>query len=290
MTHDRADHCPSRRRPTRRRPTCRRPTCRRPTCRLGRLAAGLAVAAVALAGCTNPYREAYVHLAGDPGTGPAGGLTAEPLAAAAPPEAFLSEDLTADGLDLLERGYVCIGRAVFLGPRASVTEALEQATDVGAEIVLVSRAYVDTIQDVVTRSRWRAVGSYHCAGGHGHHHHGLDYVIVEEPVVFTYDRYYHGATFWAPCSPPPRGMHLRDLTLEERRRLGSNRGAVLMAAIRGMPAFEADLVPGDVIRAIDGAEISGAEDLRARLRIAEGRAVTLRIARPDVTIDRLVGP
>jgi len=68
--------------------------------------------------------------------------------------------------------------------------------------------------------------------------------------------------------------------------------------LESAPPFEVDAIV-DLMRAVvdpqtwdsvDGAEISGAEDLRARLRIAEGRAVTLRIARPDVTIDRLVGP
>jgi len=48
--------------------------------------------------------------------------------------------------------------------------------------------------------------------------------------------------------PPIFGTHIKDLTPEIRQQIGSNKGMLVYAVIKGSPAFEADILKGDVLK------------------------------------------
>ena len=56
------------------------------------------------------------------------------------------------------------------------------------------------------------------------------------------------------------GIFTRDLGDEERQKYETNRGAVIQLVVDETPAFNADLLPGDYIKSIDGNRIASSAD------------------------------
>jgi len=77
------------------------------------------------------------------------------------------------------------------------------------------------------------------------------------------------------------GIRPQSLKDEEARQFGYPQGSVIVTAVyRGAPAATEGLRPGDVITAVNGGAINGAEDLLARVAaLAPGDAVRLTVRR-----------
>jgi len=77
------------------------------------------------------------------------------------------------------------------------------------------------------------------------------------------------------------GIRPQSLKSEEARQFGFPQGSVIVTAVyRGAPAAAEGLRPGDVITAVNGGNISGAEDLLARIAaLAPGDAVRVTVRR-----------
>jgi len=77
------------------------------------------------------------------------------------------------------------------------------------------------------------------------------------------------------------GIRPRSLKPEEARQFGFPEGSVIVTAVyRGAPAVTEGVRPGDVIIAVEGRPISGAEELLSRIAaLAPGDAVTLTVRR-----------
>lgn len=92
------------------------------------------------------------------------------------------------------------------------------------------------------------------------------------------------------------GVRIQDLTPELADAMGvdAREGAVVAQVIRGSPADEADLEPGDIITAVDGQPVSNAADMRNKiglLRVGERAELTvLREGRTLTLAVTLRGP
>jgi Do/DeqQ family serine protease len=77
------------------------------------------------------------------------------------------------------------------------------------------------------------------------------------------------------------GIRPQSLKPEEARQFGFPEGSVIVTAVyRGAPAASEGIQRGDVITAVDGGAINGAEDLLARIAaLSPGQPVTLTIRR-----------
>lgn len=95
------------------------------------------------------------------------------------------------------------------------------------------------------------------------------------PSIFVKRRYSLGANY-------------RDLTDEERRQLQSNRGAYVISVIDDSPAYESDILPGDVIVALNGNAANGQDGLSDLVKASEGRDVELIIIRQGVRLTKTV--
>jgi S1-C subfamily serine protease len=74
----------------------------------------------------------------------------------------------------------------------------------------------------------------------------------------------------------------------ERQELQSNKGAVVRVVVDGTPAFNADLLVGDVIVAIDGVAVSSVQSLSESLDVRRGRLVTFSVVRRGQRIQKAV--
>jgi len=84
------------------------------------------------------------------------------------------------------------------------------------------------------------------------------------------------------------GIIMRDLTDAERQELQTNKGAAVRLIVDGTPAFDADILVGDVITGIDGVAVSSAQTFRELLRERRGRLVSLSILRRGQHIEKAV--
>ena len=57
-------------------------------------------------------------------------------------------------------------------------------------------------------------------------------------------------------------MHVNDLTDDLRKQLGSNRGVVVNVVVKGSPAFNADIMRGDIITQINKEIVSDVQRFR----------------------------
>ena len=74
-------------------------------------------------------------------------------------------------------------------------------------------------------------------------------------------------------------MHLRVLTPEERKAIERNTGVGVIYPINGTPAFDADILAGDILLSIDGEKLSDGQRLKFLLGSKRGSEVSILIHR-----------
>jgi len=61
------------------------------------------------------------------------------------------------------------------------------------------------------------------------------------------------------------GVKDRDLSDRERQQFQTNHGVYVETVVDGTPAYQNDILPGDIITAVDGSVIDGESNLNERL-------------------------
>jgi membrane-associated protease RseP (regulator of RpoE activity) len=239
-------------------------------------------------GCaTNGYSEFYSN---------APGITPEIVAAtrSGPPPAqpVIAYAPGFDGLvDAYGRkGYAPIGHSSFSsGHSEGDGDAVAQARKVGADIVvIIDPAYagsnttsvpitVPTTSTSQTSATATAYGTDGTATAYGNST-TTTYGTRTSYVPMTVHRYEYGAVYFVKIRYS-LGAQFRDLTDDERRQLQSNRGAVVTAVIDGSPAYVSDVIPGDIIVALNGQAANGHDGLMSLLMANTGRTVELTVIR-----------
>lgn len=166
------------------------------------------------------------------------------LAKGESPEILLytnTDDFNAHIKSLKEKGYLKIGTWIGLAQyKSSVNKkrALKEAKKVGATVVMSSSMFIGTdfyvLQKVVPPEP-----------------------IVEEPVPATPVK---TETLETPEKNEATkiGVEFRNLSIEERRDIERNKGAYVINVIDDLPAFEANIIPGDILIKVNGLEIKDA--------------------------------
>lgn len=222
-----------------------------------------------LAACANPYADAYQPVI------PAARTL--PVAADWKPEVRLlpSGSAEAESRALLRRGYVLIGTATFTGRDTARSDAETQARAVGAPVVLLSQEYQSTqrgvtpVQHPVMVPVTRTVTDR--ASGQSYRETVWTRTTVTRYEPYTYELYTLSATFWAPGQPGGLGAVVQEPSDDTRQKNKTNKGAEVFAVVTGSPAFAADLLPGDLITALDGQAVDTPQDFSARLPDLYGR-------------------
>ena len=84
------------------------------------------------------------------------------------------------------------------------------------------------------------------------------------------------------------GVISRDLSDDERQVLQSNKGAAISVVVNETPAFDADLLAGDIIVAMDGVQIQNNVAFGELQRANRGRAIKLTIVRRGQQLEKSV--
>ena len=197
------------------------------------------------------------------------------------------------------RGYAVIGHASFnSGRRESDEAAIQQGRDVGADLVLIlNPRYTGSVTTSIpittpTTSTAYSSGSATAYGAGG------PVTVLGSGTTTTYGT----STTYVPMTVHRSdyaavyfvkrkwmlGASLRDLNDDERQELQTNRGVIVRAIVDSSPAYNADILVGDVIVAVGGAAVSDQRSLDALLEPHRGREVKVTVLRRGQRIENSV--
>jgi hypothetical protein len=214
------------------------------------------VLAIQLVGCANPNADFYQSYAiGQPI------ISYDEYAPCdGPVQTIASPNFKQYFQELLRRGYAPVGQSSFEGAEKviSIADFIRRAQDVGACIVLVT-----------------SQASY------GQKSMMMSYSIQRyntRAIYFTKVKLRFGAGI-APASS----------LLEQE--IGHKGGLVITAIVRGGAAYQADILEGDVIMAVDGTRLNGADNValfQSITRKKSGQTVQVEIWRKGVILSKAV--
>ena len=264
------------------------------------LPASLAAVVIAtlLSGCVSGYTTFYK---------PSAGATPEVIAAkrAAPPPAIpiVERAQPSDAQTILDayakRGYAMIGNAMFNTGRPETEDsAIRQAQTVGADLVLIlNPKYTGTITSNIPITTPTTTTSYSTGTATAYGAGGLvtaygsgtttTYGTTTNYIPIAINRSDYGAVFFVK-QKLGLGLFTRDLNDSERQQLQTNKGAVVRVVVDETPAFNADLLVGDIIVAVDRISISGTKMFNDILRDRVGKPVSLSLIRRGQRIEKTV--
>lgn len=179
----------------------------------------------------NPYAKSYVSR-----------MTA-PTGTAEKPRLFAGSDKVTDYYRLLEDGYDMLGYSSFETGDVPPDEALQQAADVHATLVLVYNTGVDHVANRQNRK-------------------ADDAESKPDGTIYQYF-----ATYWAKLPTPLLGLHV------QRERPDDDAGLEVMAVIKNSPAAESGLLRGDVLTKIGDVELHRPEQLSQAAQRYSGQSV-----------------
>lgn len=243
------------------------------------------------AGCSNPYARFYK---GNPDARAM--LNYDPIAEDL--QIYSTNSFDKDVRDLVRRGYQPIGESSFnTGENAPEHQLREQAKKIGAHVALVSSQYTNTTSGAIPLSVPRVTNSYSNAtataygsgGTVNAYGSGTTTTYGSETVMMPYSvaRYDVGVVYLAKVRSRV-GIHPAPIDDAIRRRIQTNSGVLVDLVTEGTTAFQADILPGDVILAVGGDSIQSDTHYIQLLDKFEGQTVSFKLDRDGKRIEKQI--
>lgn len=253
-------------------------------------------ASVTIAGCTNDYGKFYTA---------ALGATPEAISAirasVAPQMPSVERSTFGNSEQLLasysKRGYLVIGESSFnSGQRVSDEDAVKQGQEVGADLVLIFMPqYTGSVTSSVPITTPTTNTSYTTANATSYGPGGpvsaygnattTTYGSNTTYIPVTINRSDYGAIYFVK-GRFRIGAFVRNLNDLERQSLQTNQGVVVVTIVDDTPAYRADVLPGDMIVAMDGERVSNQEGFTRMASARKGRPINLSLIRQGQTIEK----
>ena len=194
---------------------------------------------------------------------------------------YAASNPTNDVRDLFRNGYFLIGASAFQGPPQSDGALMSQAKKVGADVVLLSSAYLGSQQTAVPWIQYQPGQTYTTtssgtvnanAWGSGGYAYGTgNYygsstttspgTFSTQVIPVTVHRYQYEAGFFRRMPPTILGVLSQPLPPEIRQQLERNTGVFAWVVRSGSPAFNANILEGDVVLKMNGEDVMSDADL-----------------------------
>ncbi|HMI82806.1 MAG TPA: PDZ domain-containing protein [Polyangiaceae bacterium] len=249
-------------------------------------------------GCASGYQTFYT---------PAAGATPAAIAAnraSAPPATpTLERSAPGDAESMLanykKRGYVMVGHSMFnSGTNESEASALKQGQAIGADLVLViNPQYRGSVTSNIPITTPTSTTSYTAGSATAYGPAGpvtaygsastTTYGNKTTYMPMTVHRSDYGAIYFVK-QRFTLGAFVRDLNDGERQELQTNQGVVVLTIVDDTPAFRADILPGDVIAAIDGVTVPNQAGFGKMTSERKGKLVTITLVRRGDRVEKTV--
>jgi PDZ domain len=210
-----------------------------------------------------------------------------------------SNDPKVDNHNALRAGYVPIGSADFYANARKVSQSqlVAQAKSVGASLVLIHTSFRDTVSGSVpftvpnapivsTVSTSGTVNSYGSGGYATGTYSGTGTITTPGgsttyQMPYQFDRNNYDATFWVKrdTSKIMLGINPGPLTDAQRHELQRNSGIVAAVVVNGTPAFQANILEGDILLKINDEDLIEPATMVAQTEKYAGQTVTFQILR-----------
>jgi membrane-associated protease RseP (regulator of RpoE activity) len=263
-----------------------------------------------LGGCGNPCSTFYTDFTG----GKSVLENPDVIIPTGEPKLIQGSNIEKDIKRMLEDGYLFLGKSEFeegesyqyayqyiLQHRDSVNvwgkkyitshDAFIHAKKIHADTVIVYSQYAHTVSGSMPMTVPNMQTSYdsgtiYGSGGGFANYSGSSTTYGSTTTYIPYQirRYDYLATYWVKIKPPRLGIYFEDLTDELRKKIESNKGVYITVVIKDSPAFNADLLSGDVIRKLNDTEVIDRTHFGKLLAENKGQQITLEIFRNDKTI------
>jgi hypothetical protein len=245
---------------------------------------------IVLAGCENPYSKYYTDLTGGKSVldNPNVILPTEK------PTLIRGSNPDIDDKAMMEDGYLPLGFSIFNAGDINHNDALKHAKKIHACTVVTYCEYTNTVSGIAPMTVPTTQTSYHSGSVYGSggfaNYSGTSttYGSTTSYIPYSYNRYDYYASYWIKAKTIRLGIHWNDLTEELRKKAGSNKGVYITAIVKGSPAFNGDLISGDVIRRFNEQEIIDRKHFQKLLDEVSNPAVELEIFRDGKTIKKQV--
>jgi membrane-associated protease RseP (regulator of RpoE activity) len=197
------------------------------------------------------------------------------------------------------QGYVLIGSSSFTsGHPEPDQDAIRLGTQIGADLVVIlSPEYKGTVSSNVpitvpttSTSYTNASATAYGAGGPAMAYGSsttTTYGTSTTYVPVTVQRSAYAAGYFIK-KHYVFGAMFRDLNDAERQQYQTNRGAYVSTVIDGSPAYNADILPGDVILRVNGQTINGQAGLIDSINAVRGQTVEVTVVRQGQTVSKRV--
>lgn len=199
-----------------------------------------------------------------------------------------------------KRGFALIGSSTFNSGRPeSEDAAIRQAQEVGADLVVIlNPRYTGSVTSNLpittpmtstsnTSSSATAYGPAGSVSARGNST-TTTYGSTTTYIPVTTNRMDYGAMFFVK-QKFGLGIFPRDLNESERQTYQTNRGVVVRLVVDNTPAYNNDVLVGDLLTSIDGIPISNSQKLGELLAERRGKRVILSISRKGITIEKAIG-
>ena len=182
-----------------------------------------------------------------------------------------SGDVIGDIAEAFAEGRVVIGASAFNGPSASDHEIEGFAKKIGAQYVITGSKYLNSVAGAgfgsSTFTRFGAFSFF---------------------IPSSIDRFDQVDLFLADTPRKGIGIAARPLKASEAAALGTNKGMMIAAVRRGSPAFNADILPEDLVTRVGSNVVYGGPTLKTAVEIAYGTTADVTILRGGKTIIKQV--
>ena len=212
---------------------------------------GVYLVATLLVGCANPYVQFYQGQS-DARTIRGYDASIEDV------KVYSTNDFDRDIPSLERKGFIVIGSSSFNASAHAVQQyqVIQQAQKVGAQLVLLSSKYSHTIQGAAPLTLPQATTAYTTGNATAYGPAGLTnissaattttYGTQTVMMPYTIERADFTAVFMVKTKTR-LGIFVNELDASTRQRLQSNKGLMVRNVMEDSPAFDADILPGDVV-------------------------------------------
>jgi len=237
------------------------------------------------------------------------------------------DQLLADNVRMMEDGYYNLGHSNFKSTSVNWNNAIIQAKNVHATTVIVYSKFLKTEQgfntitttepettfstfsgstyssrssiplpyeSVLKDTNENIFGSPPSTGSGIQTFSGskteTTYKTKTEYVPYSVDKYHYMASYWVKYKPNilPFGTHTENLTPELRQKIGRNKGVNVFASVKGSPAYNANIITGDILLTINGHELEDQKDYQRVVKYHAGQVVDVEIWRNGSVLKKQV--
>lgn len=178
------------------------------------------------------------------------------------PKVFGTKDFKRDIRLLKAKRYIVVGESSFNGGYEDIRNAEKQAKLLGATLVLTNSEYTNTQSSTSTLFIPNTQTTYHSgsvySGSSTGTYNGTSTTYGSTAVPYTTHqrRFDQTAVYLAKLTKKLKfGVEVRDLSPEQRLAIERNTGALIDIVMENEPAFNSNIMAGDILVSIDGQKV-----------------------------------